>query len=34
METGLAYADDVPAFKRLAKGTTAGADTAGLIGAF
>ncbi len=34
METGLAYADDQAAFKRLAKGTTAGADTAGLIGSF
>jgi twitching motility protein PilT len=34
LETGILYADDQPAFKRMAKGTTAGADTAGLIGAF
>jgi twitching motility protein PilT len=34
METGIHYADDPPAFKRLAQGTTAGSDSAGLIGAF
>ena len=34
MDTGLNYADDQPAFKRLAKGQVAGSDKAGLIGAF
>jgi twitching motility protein PilT len=34
METGFNYADDQAAFKRLSQGTTAGADKAGLIGAF
>ena len=34
METGFNYADDQAAFKRLSLGTTAGADKAGLIGAF
>ena len=34
LETGFNYADDQAAFKRLAAGTTAGADKAGLIGAF
>jgi twitching motility protein PilT len=34
MDTGLNYADDQPAFKRLAMGREAGSDKAGLIGAF
>jgi hypothetical protein len=34
METGYNQCDDQAAFKRLSRGTTAGSDTAGLIGAF